>query len=350
MNLCDTPSIIISSPPIILQQQLCNTTAKQNRNELTTSYSYPPSSQQQQQPSQPSPSLLQQQQQQQPTLIEKSSKEYHLCALFSILYPFKSNFGNSLGDIHSNVNGGHHLFNNNNNNGGGGLTIPFVPVLEDNQPIKSWSEIMDDEDQEMEMNQLNDDTTSSYSDISSSTTTTFNNETGMFDMDDDSDNESIKKKKKQLKKTINNNNNNNSTLPSSSSSTNKTKKKNGNGNNKSMKKIFIGGIKFDDLTDEEERQVRILKILHLFQSLGKIESVDAHWEKGYCFITYLQHGIAQRVVQQMSNHTKRSKMLQNIKSSLSRDNLNVKCTPLPTFYVRLPSNKSNNNGSNNKPK
>ncbi|EFA86012.1 RNA-binding region RNP-1 domain-containing protein [Heterostelium album PN500] len=201
-----------------------------------------------------------------------NNKEYSLCALFSILYPFNSNFQQQQNDN-----------NNGNNNSNGSVVESFIPdpLPKDHQVM--WSDF------EVEAESSISDLSSQASDIAMTS--------------DVEDNDSTTGNKNHRKS---------------------TKSSGANKSDKIKKRIFIGGIKLDDLEHNEPlKRLRIEKLLHLFSSCGKIESVEPHWNKG----------------------AKKIKMIENIKKSLSFET--QQAAPNPGFYVRLANATTKNNNNKN---
>ncbi|KAM9948754.1 hypothetical protein ACTFIT_009952 [Dictyostelium discoideum] len=226
--------------------------------------------------------------------------EYSICAMFSIYYPIIKNFQNfSINNEENNNNN-----NNNNSQSSKNEDETFIPKLVN--PI-SWGELTDSE--------------SIYSTSPSSSMYSFS------DIDDTNNNNNNNNKNNNSSQDNDKNNNNNN---------NKSKKQ----KNKGIKKLFIGGINFDDLKGNEQlKQIRIQKLIHLFQSFGSVLKTSYHWDKGYS-----NNKVSQTVVDSFSTTKKRQKYIDKIKDSLKDSE---KCaTPQLNFYVRFPNNYSSVSAKN----
>jgi len=235
--------------------------------------------------------------------------DYDLCGLFKIYFPLERNFENL--DIKDSFN------NNNNNNTITTDNEKFIPVLD--APM-SWSE-------------LTDLSESLYSSSSCSSSIDFDElSCSPSNPSSTSTPSSFKVSKKST------------TNPSQHSSP----------PSKGNKKLFIGGITFDDIKDRHDLiELRIKKIKHLLESFGKVIRFDENWDKNYCFVTYINPKITQQVLSSISNQNKKMKLINTIKESLIHENNDPMAAPFNTLYARYPSNnnnKSSSSGSNNRKK
>eukprot|EP01132_Coremiostelium_polycephalum_P005095 gene5095-6339_t len=269
-----------------------------------------------------------------PSSVTESQLEYSLCGLFSILYPFSSNFTNNNNNNNKNSNNNEDDSSSSESEG----SEPFIPTL--TNPV-TWSDITD-----MSESLYSSSPTSSYSSIGDiqMRNLDYTNQEDDTESFYNTNSTSISKNKKkhhnrkQSPLTTNNNRKKKSVVdktppPSTStspSSSKSTSPKNGT-NQKSKpigKKLFIGGIKFDDISSEEDchlKQLRIEKLLSLFHSLGKIDSIDPSWDKG--------PKTADRVVETFSNPNNKFRYLQGIKESLLLEGKDIRATPLPNLYA-----------------
>ncbi|GAM18739.1 hypothetical protein SAMD00019534_019140 [Acytostelium subglobosum LB1] len=240
-------------------------------------------------------------------LDHQQTIEYSICSLFSILYPFNTNFGQQQQyDLN-----------------GQSLPLPFVP-LPPTQPVL-WSDFEVDVD--CSSSAGSEDTTIS----SCSTSDSMSDDIAMLDKCLAS---SKRRNIVNNNNNITNNNNNNNKVPTQANSNQKKK-------DKLKRRIFVGGIILDDLShldnQEEIKKLRTDRLLYLFGSCGKIDKVDPHFDQGYCFITFSAANIAQRTVKQFANAAKKFTMLEKIQLSLAKEGKDIRATPLPSFYVRLSS-------------
>ncbi|KAN0007020.1 hypothetical protein ACTFIU_005214 [Dictyostelium citrinum] len=244
--------------------------------------------------------------------------EYSICAMFSIYYPIIKNFEIFSISNEENNDCSMNISSNNNNNYNNNNSSQFSKNEDENfipklvNPI-SWGELTDSE--------------SIYSTSPSSSMHSFSD----FDDTNTNGNHSKNNNKNKINSQKNDKKNNN----------NSEKQK-----NEGIKKLFVGGINFDDLKGNEQlKQIRIQKLINLFQSFGYVVKTSYHWDKGYS-----KNKVSQFVVDSFSTTKKRQKYIDKIKESLKDSE---KCAaPQLNFYVRFPSNYSsvgkNNNGSNQK--
>ncbi|EGC37373.1 hypothetical protein DICPUDRAFT_150037 [Dictyostelium purpureum] len=230
---------------------------------------------------------------------EMDCVEYSVCAMFSIYYPMIQNFNN----FNLNDNNKEQINNNNNNqqqqqqqqqqNYNIIDTNSCIPKI--TAPI-SWSEITESE--------------SYYSTSPSSSVYSFSEDDISGNTQETNKN---KNNKNLVKKQVN--------------------------NSCKTKKVFVGGITFNDIeNDENLKKLRIQKIVHLFQSFGMVSKTNFHWNKGFFFIIYSNSKVAQTVVQSFSSFKKKQKYIDTIKDQLLKEFKDIKATPNPNFYVRFPSN------------
>ncbi|KYQ93699.1 hypothetical protein DLAC_11612 [Tieghemostelium lacteum] len=240
----------------------------------------------------------------------ESQIEYSLCGLFSILYPFSANFETDISQF--NVQS----------------TSPFfVPKL-DKTP--SWNEITEQSESlySSPSSSIHGGDDMDISDISSQSSTSSSN---LKTKNINSHNTSTTKINKSFQ--------NNSVLSHTNSNNSNNNNYNNHNNSKNKsKKLFIGGITFDDLSNDSNlKEIRIQKITALFHSFGKISLFDPHWQKGYLFVHYQNPKDAHRVFQNFAIPHKKSKFIQTIRESLIKENLDSNCAP-STIYVRFPTN------------
>ncbi|KAF2072685.1 hypothetical protein CYY_005991 [Polysphondylium violaceum] len=243
--------------------------------------------------------------------------DYDLCGLFKIYFPLERNFENLDIKDHDQIK----TTDSSINTISAGGNEKFIPVLD--CPM-SWSELTD---------------------LSESLYSTSSSSSSFIDFDELS----------QRSSSSISSSSSSSSISSSSCSSIKVSKKptqqnspsnNSSGNNtignskKGSKKLFIGGITFDDIKDKSDLiELRIKKIKHLFESFGKVTRFDEHWDKEYCFVTFVNPKITLHVFQSISNQNKKMKLINTIKESLIHENNDPMAAPSNTLYTKYPNNR-----------
>eukprot|EP00026_Physarum_polycephalum_P002983 Phypoly_transcript_02992.p1 GENE.Phypoly_transcript_02992~~Phypoly_transcript_02992.p1 ORF type:complete len:821 (+),score=244.04 Phypoly_transcript_02992:128-2590(+) len=113
-------------------------------------------------------------------------------------------------------------------------------------------------------------------------------------------------------------------------------------------KIFVGGIKVDDIKaakfkPELAKRVldeRINSILRMFDQFGPVHKRKVFAEKGHCFITFENKESVANAVEVMKDSETRKKLAEEAKASQQEHHMNPLCAPHPQFYVRVPNQKN----------
>jgi len=116
------------------------------------------------------------------------------------------------------------------------------------------------------------------------------------------------------------------------------------------RKIFIGGIKFDDITKKvtdgkltiENSKIIIMERINylkkIFQKFGTIEKYEETWEKGYTFIVFQNKNDAKTCLSVLKNYKLRRSAVKEIRKLIKSEGKDPDdITPDPKFYLRWPS-------------
>eukprot|EP01090_Pellita_catalonica_P013197 TRINITY_DN3064_c0_g1_i1.p2 TRINITY_DN3064_c0_g1~~TRINITY_DN3064_c0_g1_i1.p2 ORF type:complete len:314 (-),score=64.65 TRINITY_DN3064_c0_g1_i1:1041-1982(-) len=107
------------------------------------------------------------------------------------------------------------------------------------------------------------------------------------------------------------------------------------------RKIFIGGVIFDDIENigvsfvEDLKKLRTELLEEIFHSLGDVCRIAPKWSKRYCHVVYKTRAQAKRVFATLSSTEKRKQILAQINQDLLDNGIPEIATP-PNFYVRWP--------------
>jgi len=107
------------------------------------------------------------------------------------------------------------------------------------------------------------------------------------------------------------------------------------------KKIFVGGISFEDAgyTVSNDNQtlayLRSSKFSQIFYNFGKVKRIQGHWQSGFCFVVYSTRHSAKQAVKYLSMYVIRKKIVKDLRDNVAAQGV----LPLPSFYVRWPENK-----------
>jgi len=110
------------------------------------------------------------------------------------------------------------------------------------------------------------------------------------------------------------------------------------------KKIFVGGIKFENCdamlsnSNETLETLRHSKFVQMFYLFGAVNRVQGHWDKGYCFVVFTHRRAAKLAIRCLSFAPVRQKVVQNLQDKIAPTGV----LPLPSFYVRWASNPPRN--------
>jgi len=113
-------------------------------------------------------------------------------------------------------------------------------------------------------------------------------------------------------------------------------------------KIFVGGIKLDDLDPAKlgkkynaVRDERVNNLLRLFDRFGTVTDRRVFVEKNHFFVTYAKSGMAKKALTAMQNFESRKKIVEEIETQVKEKKGNLLTVPHSTFYVREPNVKKN---------
>jgi len=111
-------------------------------------------------------------------------------------------------------------------------------------------------------------------------------------------------------------------------------------------KIFVGGIKMDDLDPvklgkkyNSIRDERINNLLRLFDVFGEVIERRVFLEKHHFFITYANPGMAKSALTSMQNFEHRKKVVEELQALVKEKKGNLLAVPHTSFYVREPNKK-----------
>jgi hypothetical protein len=108
------------------------------------------------------------------------------------------------------------------------------------------------------------------------------------------------------------------------------------------KKLFVGGIKFEDCdallsnNNETLEALRHQKFSQIFYLFGAVNRVQGHWSSGYCFVVFSTQKAAKLAFKCLALAPVRRKVVQNLRDGVGPTGI----LPLPSFYVRWANNPS----------
>lgn len=114
-------------------------------------------------------------------------------------------------------------------------------------------------------------------------------------------------------------------------------------------KIFIGGIKLDDINKAKMdpkhiakiRDERINSVLRMFEQFGEILKRKVSTVEGgvHCFITFKEEASVEKAMTIMKEADERKKLVEEAKAKFQESKLHPLCVPNANFYVRIPKAK-----------
>jgi len=110
------------------------------------------------------------------------------------------------------------------------------------------------------------------------------------------------------------------------------------------RKIFIGGIKLDDIKNAKLdpklaakiRDERFNSVLRMFDQFGEILKRKVSLEEGHCFVTFKEPGSVEKAMATMKEADERKKLVEEAKTTLQERKQHPLCVPNANFYVRIP--------------
>jgi len=127
----------------------------------------------------------------------------------------------------------------------------------------------------------------------------------------------------------------------------KKKKSKKNSSAEDGKKIFVGGVAFENcgytLSDENETlaYLRSQMFSHIFHHFGKVKRIQGHWTSGYCFVVYAKRRDAKQAIRYLSLYPIRKKIVHDLRDRAAAQGV----LPLPSFYVRWPTTSTSSSSS-----